>query len=370
MFTWNNPPSNDAPAAWPGVEYCIWQREKGASGTEHLQGYVILEKSKRVTGMKKLSREVHWESRKGSHSQAKEYVSKEDTRVDGPWTFGDEPEVKEQGKRNDLLLLKRKMDEGASEAEIAADVEVFPVWARYYKVVARYKVLTGQQRCWPVFTHVIWGAPGLGKTRKVSELAGPNAYWLPRPAGQSVWFDGYIGQEDLVIDEFYGWIMLDLLMRILDRYPMQVETKGGSTPLLIKRCFITSNVAPLAWYPRVPPQRLNALWRRLEMPLGTVEQMLVPYVPVPKVADRSGLSWSQQFQSELYADEAPLYVDELGGEHASNVVAAVSAAPAGTNSVCLQHYAARDHEELVRLCREKLPLYGDDDFIEVSNQMS
>ena len=334
-----------------------------------MQGYVILEKSKRITGMKKIAREVHWESRKGSHVQAKDYVTKEDTRVDGPWTFGDEPEVKEQGKRNDLLLLKRKMDEGKSEAEIAADVEVFPVWARYYKVVARYKVLTGQQRCWPVFTHVIWGAPGLGKTRKVLELAGPNAYWLPRPAGQSVWFDGYIGQEDLVIDEFYGWIMLDLLMRILDRYPMQVETKGGSTPLLIKRCFITSNVAPLAWYPRVPAQRLNALWRRLEMPLGTVEHMLTPHVPVPKVVDRSGLTASQQFVSELYADEPFLYPDELGGDHLSNVATADGSAPA-SNAVCLQHYGGREHEELVELCRAGRPLYDDDEFIEVSNQMS
>lgn len=316
MFTINNPSSDELPSTWSGVDYCVWQREKGEAGTEHLQGYLILSKSKRLTGMKKLDKTAHWEPRKGNHTQAKDYVTKAETRMDGPWEFGDEPEAKEQGKRNDLLNLKRKMDEGATEAEIAADPEVFSVWARYYKVVARYKVLTGQQRNWPVFTHVIWGAPGLGKTRKVLDLAGPAAYWLARPAGQTVWFDGYIGQDTLVIDEFYGWMTLDLLVRILDRYPMQVETKGGSTPLLIKRCFITSNTAPLQWYSRMAPSRLNALWRRLAMPLGTIEQMFQPYVPVPPVPlgpltaeEHAAL----QFHSELHADELPLTLEELGG---------------------------------------------------------
>jgi len=30
---------------------------------------------------------------------------------------------------------------------------------------------------------------------------------------------------------------------------------------------------------KLPPSRLNALWRRLEMPLGRIEQMVHPYVP-------------------------------------------------------------------------------------------
>lgn len=311
MLTLNNPASNEIPAGWPGVTYAVWQREKGQHGTEHLQCYVIFEKAMQLTAVKKIQTPGHWEARKGNHAQAKEYVTKEDTRIDGPWECGEEPIPKEQGKRNDLLQLKRKLDEGATEANIAADPDLFPVWARYYKVVARYQMLTGKQRDWPVFTQVIWGAPGLGKTRKALHLAGPAAYWLPRPAGTTAWFDGYIGQDTIVIDEFYGWLPLDLLCRVLDRYPFQVETKGGSAPLRVKKVIITSNVPPLQWYPKVPEQRLRALWRRLEMPLGTVEMMVQPWSP-PEPAQDQGLGVPV---APIDWSPAPLRADELGGDH-------------------------------------------------------
>lgn len=310
VFTINNPASNDVPGLWSKVEYACWQRERGENGTEHLQGYVIFDSKQRLTALKKVERTAHWEARKGNHAQAKEYCTKSDTRIDGPWEMGDEPVEKEQGKRNDLLSLKRKLDTGATEADIANDETLFPVWARYYKVVARYQMLTGKQRNWPVFTQVIWGAPGLGKTRKALHLAGDAAYWLPRPAGQTSWFDGYIGQEVIVIDEFYGWLPLDLLCRVLDRYPFQVETKGGSAPLRVKKVIITSNVAPAMWYPKVPAERLGALYRRLEMPLGTVELMLQAWTP-PQAPELQG----DLVVAPMPQSPSLLCVEQLGGDH-------------------------------------------------------
>jgi len=278
MFTINNPPSNDVPGTWADTEYVVWQREKGVNGTEHLQGYAIFSDKKRLTAMKKINAAAHWEARKGNHAQAKDYCTKADTRVDGPWETGAEPVDKEQGKRNDLLTLKRRLDEGATEKQIAEDPTTFPVWARHHKIVARYRTLSGKQRDWPTFTTVIWGAPGLGKTRKARAIAPADAYWLSRPAGTTCWFDGYMGQETVVIDEFYGWISLDLLCRLLDRYPLQVETKGGSTPFVARNVIITSNVPPEQWY-KLPIQRMSALFRRLRMPLGLVEHMVDVYVP-------------------------------------------------------------------------------------------
>jgi len=285
MFTINNPSSDDEPNAWPYLEYAVWQKEKGAEGTEHLQGYVILDRLQRISGMKKIHKTAHWEGRQGTHAQAKAYCTKEDTRVAGPWEIGEEP-VAEQGKRNDLLSLKRALDSGQGEAAIATSDELFPVWAKYAKCIPRYNMLKGRQRDWQTYTHVIWGAPGVGKTRKARHLAGETAFWLSRPAGQTVWFDGYIGQKVVVIDEFYGWISLDLLCRILDRYPLNVETKGGSTPFVAETVYITSNVAPDAWYPNLPPQRTAALQRRLQGVLGKVERMLVPFVPLPPILEQ------------------------------------------------------------------------------------
>jgi hypothetical protein len=36
--------------------------------------------------------------------------------------------------------------------------------------------------------------------------AGPEAYWITKPNGPRAFWDGYDGQENVVIDEFYGWL--------------------------------------------------------------------------------------------------------------------------------------------------------------------
>jgi len=275
-FTINNPENNEIPEAWKEVaRYCVWQREKGAEGTEHLQGYVSLLTNKRLVGMKKLNATAHWEMRKGTHEQAKAYCTKEDTRVAGPWEFGEAPV--NQGKRNDLGEVKQLLDEGKTVMQVAETQ--FASVMRYQKNLCWYAAnKTAKNRQWPTFTTVLWGEPGVGKTRRVMEEAGPDAYWMPKAmGGGTVFFDGYEGQEDVVIDEFYGWLPYDLLCRMLDRYPLLVDTKGSRTSFYPKRVWITSNKEPNLWYPKMPFEG-SALQRRLTGELGVIIEVKAPKV--------------------------------------------------------------------------------------------
>jgi len=51
-----------------------------------------------------------------------------------------------------------------------------------------------------------------------------------------------------VLDDFYGWLPWDFLLRLLDRYPLLVETKGGQVQFVAKTVVITSNKPYLEWY--------------------------------------------------------------------------------------------------------------------------
>jgi hypothetical protein len=163
--------------------------------------------------------------------------------------------------------LKHALDEGRSEREICDDDELFPAWVKYHRAIERYKRLhTMRARNWATHTTVLYGPPGTGKTRWCMDHGGEEAYWLKKPIGNSVFFDGYDGQEIVIIDEFYGWIPFDLLQRMCDRYPLLVDTKGGMTNFYPKKIFITSNKHPSQWY----KNGMGALARRFSDPLGRI----------------------------------------------------------------------------------------------------
>ena len=81
----------------------------------------------------------------------------------------------------------------------------------------------------------------------------------------SKWWDGYNGQELVIIDEFSGVINVTHLLRWLDRYPCRVEVKGASKVLRATKFWITSNIDPRNWYAEITPEQKNALMRRMDI---------------------------------------------------------------------------------------------------------
>ena len=286
VFTINNPTPLDDPFLWEVhhadiVAYAKWQYEIGANGTRHIQGHVVLQSRKRLNGVRLLNDRAHWEVRRGSFEQADAYCSKTESRehgpfavdeildiVGGPHSFGVAP-AEGRGDRNDLLGVKRVIDEGGNlldcfEADFASTV-------RHHRGFMLYKRLrVGSNRTWLTTCTVYFGESGAGKSKRALEEGGPKAFWLPRPEGDRPWWDGYDGQEVIVIDDFYGWLKRDFLYRLIDRYPLNLEVKGGSVPMQAKHVIFTSNKHPKEWYPRVG---LGALKRRMVDPIGKVFEM-------------------------------------------------------------------------------------------------
>jgi len=248
--TLNNPTeAEEALIRAADLQFLVYQHEVGEeNGVPHLQAYFVLKARKALCGVKTLvGGRWHLEPRRGSHADAVKYNSKERTRAPGtePFVSGVPPA---QGTRSDLVHCKEILDAGGSMKSVSQ--EEFGTYVRCRKGLEGYQSLNAPAQNTAPEVHVLWGGTGTGKTRAAAEEAGPDAYWVgDLSSSGTLFFDGYEGQENVVWDEFYGKVPLSLFLRLLDRYPIRVNTKGGNTQWSPKKIWITSNACPTSWYP-------------------------------------------------------------------------------------------------------------------------
>lgn len=228
------------------VQFLVYGFEVGENGTPHLQGYIEMKRSMRLTAMKQLIPRAHFEPRMGTQEQAIEYCTK-----DGQWyEFGKCKASARETKKNllqaRLRTLKEKVEEGADRDEL---FDTDPVASVLYnrwleREMMRHKPPISRD----VEVILIHGEPGTNKTRMAHDLY-PALYAIPcNTANQSVWFDGMEREHQVLLDDFSGEMPLVQLLRLLDRYRLQVPYKGGHCWFCPDTIIITSNVHPRKWY--------------------------------------------------------------------------------------------------------------------------
>lgn len=240
-------------------KYMVGQAERGTeTGRVHLQGFVVLETKKRLSSMKQLDKRAHWEPMQGTVAQAVAYCKKTDTRVDGPWEYG---EIKGAGRPSTLELVGDMVKAGKTDQEIAEEVPT--VFMRQYKGIRELRValkIRIKVRDWAPEIWVLYGPSGTGKSA-FAKANWPDAYWKPKDRGDTFWWDGYSGEETVVIDDMQGCRMkLNDAQNLMDRYPLKVPFKGGYTEMLAKRYVFTSNFHPGEWYTK---DEAKTIWRRV-----------------------------------------------------------------------------------------------------------
>lgn len=236
--------------------YLCFGKEIGEQGTKHLQGFISYNDRKSLSQLRKhVHDKAHFEIARGTPNQAAEYCQKDGDFVE----HGLLPKPK--GTRNDLLAVQRRILEGADRDTIRD--EFFNIYAKYPRAIETYISDLQPKRNWETNVVVFWGKTGKGKTRSVYEFIKHEEIYS-HPGEQ--WFDGYKGQSVVLFDDFNGSeFKLCYLLKLLDRYPMQVPIKGGYVNWVPKHIYFTSNKDPTTWYENAFEEHRNALFRRIKL---------------------------------------------------------------------------------------------------------
>lgn len=253
----------------PILRYFVGQRERGGqTGRLHWQCYIQLHRPCRARQVRQLLN-CPWawiKPARGSPQQCHAYCTKQESRVEGQEPVISGTMVTSQGKRNDLSGVYDMIKDGAKLPDIVR--EHSETYMRYHAGIDRVLSMESQERASGGFRDieviVVIGPPGSGKTKWVYDNYAFGDIYSLTLGGTKVWWDGYHGHKVVLIDDFAGNLPYRYLLRVTDRYPMQVEVKGGSVYLENTVVVFTSNLHWSDWYSKVEERKdIRALQRRI-----------------------------------------------------------------------------------------------------------
>lgn len=261
FFTKNNYTKEqyDSILDWIGREstYYVLGKEIGKEcGTPHLHGFAEFTNGRRWTRLHKVLFNAHMRPRWGSVQEASDYCKK-----DGDYVEDGTPS--QQGKRNDIHAVREILDDPAHRNRPMREVVRQATSMQSVRLAETFLRYHERKRTWQPAVAWYYGPTGSGKTRDAFENTKDPFIW-----SVCKWWDGYDAHEHVIIDDFRkDFCSFHKLLRILDRYPETVETKGGSRQLLATKIIITAPHPPHVLFEGCSEnivqlyRRLSGLWR-------------------------------------------------------------------------------------------------------------
>lgn len=232
------------------VRYLAYSKEVGKKcGTPHLQGFIYCHDKIRMTQLTNwFGGKAHLEEMQGNFMQNELYCSKQGKLIE----VGERPQ---QGRRNDILGFKRRLDDGTEFEDVLEDEAFFAIGMRNERSLRNYanqvkKRKLEQQPRAPPLVFLLMGESGHGKTPTIKKLHGAeNCYSVFDT--KSPWYENYRGQKIIIFEDIDSTSAPPLkhFKDICDGYVIDVPIKGRSAPCLPTHVYITSNEHPSNWYP-------------------------------------------------------------------------------------------------------------------------
>lgn len=258
-----------------GADLMCFQEEKAPdTGRLHIQGFIRFKTNFRLAGVKKFlnNQAAHLEIARGSPRQNFDYCSKDDTAT-GRFRFqhGVPEDFMQQGKRSDLDAVVDLIKSNKTLEEINAELPKQIIKFGRGIQLSRSLFLSAEApAAFPRCVIVLWGRSGSGKSQWARQFAlhrGLSLYSKNLTKASDVqWFDGYDGEQVLLLDDFTeSAVSFRELLIWTDIYKHRVQVKGAMAIAKWNFVIITSNTNPDNWYLESHPGTLrDPLTRRLD----------------------------------------------------------------------------------------------------------
>jgi len=239
--------------------YHTFGKETGQDqNTPHLQGVVSLSRTHRLASVKRIIGDrAHVSPCHSGLQAAARYCHKEDK----------DPFIKDNRKQGNRTDLEETLATLETRGLLAAAMDHPSVFVKFHSGLTKYAILITKKRDRNTKPFVMWlyGATGTGKSKLAYERYGDDIYTT---MGTYKWWDGYRQQRAVLLDDFRNaFAPFHIMLKILDRYPMQIEIKGGTTQLDSPIIVITSSNPPHLIYN--PENRsgedIHQLHRRIDL---------------------------------------------------------------------------------------------------------
>lgn len=219
-------------------KYCVFQYEQGEEGTKHFQGLIIFSIGKRFKTIRDYMPFAHLEKCKGSNRQARDYCTKKETRIEGPFEIGQFAEERQRTDYKDFIDL---VQSGMSKQEIS---KLYPMlYVKEHNKINSIRADMYEEyfkKYRDVEVTFIYGSAGTGKSTYISTLYTPDEAFDVTTIDNSM-FTNYDYQDVLVLDEFSGGMKVGTFNRMCDFKPFDLRGLGCAKPSCFHKVFIISN---------------------------------------------------------------------------------------------------------------------------------
>lgn len=271
-ITMNNP-GNTLLGFKDTMKWLVYQLEKGhEEETLHIQGAVGYKNQVRRQTVAKDFPNCWLEPIYGDPTSYINYCQKEDTRVSGPYIYGNLQEKKGKGARTDIKTYTEKL----KELGLTKFSEEYPEAILKFgnKINMLDNIFQGNKK--KIIPFVVWicGGSGSYKSRLYNHWFHQQQATIVKD-GCTTWFDKYNYQDCVVFDDFRAdTLILHSLLNVLDIYKISVPIKGASprawNPKFI---FISCPYYPRECYSKAVEENLIQLERRIDLVIDTNEEL-------------------------------------------------------------------------------------------------